>query len=77
MAKKAEGMWNEKCEMRNELARKAEREVLSAEREAKTQNSAKPVTQNSAEPLIQNSGLRTQDSALSEDAVVTSPAMPT
>ncbi len=45
--------------MRNELARKDEREVLSAEREAKTQNSAKPVTQNSIEPLIQNSGLRT------------------
>ena len=45
-----EGMWNEKCEMRNELARNAEKEVLSENPELRTQNSAKPLTQNSEPP---------------------------
>ena len=44
-------MRNEKCGMRNELARKAEMEVLSSEGEPKTQNSELR-TQNSAKPLF-------------------------
>jgi hypothetical protein len=47
---------NSECELWNELARNAERDVLSSDLEAKTQNS-ELITQNSAKPVTQNSKL--------------------